>query len=160
MYLNETSARLLTIKSWLLENHRFLTITKPSQLTTSMMTTGLGKLGFSLAFLMASVHLTYPPHSSSTRGELTGSSWYLFISRTPQQRTCVICNWQRTRRRLGLQVWYVCVCVCVCVCVRAQGFPRALQSQYIHTWAASRFKVCVCMHVRKKQVTYSAGLCL
>ncbi len=56
--------------------------------TTSKEMTGLGKLGFSSVSLIGSERTTVPPHSSSTRGEVTLSSWYRFMSRTPQHRIC------------------------------------------------------------------------
>ena len=57
-------------------------------LTTSKESTGSGKFGLSLVFLMFLDLTEMPPHSNSTSGEVTCSSWKRFMSRTPQHSTC------------------------------------------------------------------------
>ena len=57
-------------------------------LTTSKESTGSGKFGLCLVFLMFLDLAEMPPHSNSTSGEVTCSRWKRFMSRTPQHSTC------------------------------------------------------------------------
>jgi hypothetical protein len=45
------------------------------------------KFGFFLALRMTELWMTWPPHSTSTRGRSTGRNWTLLRSRRPQKST-------------------------------------------------------------------------
>ena len=122
-------------------------------LTTFIVITGFGKLGFFFAFLMFSVLTLLPPHSTSTRGEVTCNNRNLLISLTPQHN---IYRTQMNREMITLLVQ--CVCVCVLCRTVSENYLYDLFLCIHHTICARILYCTCCIHnyckLRNTKINY------